>query len=87
MWWIFRENGQQVRAVKGSFIKYVRRIFRKTISNPLTRTCAYAYQGVRNVSFSENSGYVLNGWPLCLYKKLLDIQQGSKYASTLVSLA
>ena len=26
-------------------------------------TCAY--QGVRNVSFSENFAYVLNGWPLC----------------------
>ena len=38
--------------------------FPKTnISNPLilTRTCAY--QGVRNVSFSENFAYVLNGWP------------------------
>ena len=23
-----------------------------------------AYQGVRNVSFSENFGFVLNGWPL-----------------------
>ena len=28
----------------------------------LIRTCAY--QGVRNVSFSENFAYVLNGWPL-----------------------
>ena len=26
-------------------------------------TCAY--QGVRNVSFSEIFAYVLNGWPLC----------------------
>ena len=26
-------------------------------------TCAY--QGVRNVSFSENFAYVLNGWALC----------------------
>ena len=24
---------------------------------------ACAYQGVRNVSFSENFAYVLNGWP------------------------
>ena len=39
----------------GSSIKYVRNIFRKTnISNPLIRTRACAYQGVRNVSFSEN---------------------------------
>ena len=48
---------------KGSSIKYVRRIFQKTnISNPLigTRTCAY--QGIRNVSFSENFAHVLNGW-------------------------
>ena len=48
--------------VKGSFIKYVRKIFRKTnISNPLIRTRTCAYQGVRNVSFSENFAYVLNG--------------------------
>ena len=46
----------------GSSIKYVRKIFRKAnISNPLIRTCAY--QGVRNVSLSENFAYVLNGWP------------------------
>ena len=45
----------------GLSIKYVRKIFRKTnISNP--RTCAY--QGVRNVSFSEYFAYALNGWPL-----------------------
>ena len=30
-----------------------------------TRTCAY--QGVRNVSFSENFTYVLNGWTLTSY--------------------
>ena len=29
-----------------------------------TRTCAY--QGVRDVSFSENFAYVLNGWPLSI---------------------
>ena len=47
---------------KGSFIKYVRKVFRKTnISNPLIRTRTCAEQGVRNVSFSENSAYVLNG--------------------------
>ena len=47
----------------GSSIKYVRKIFRKTnISNPLKRTPTYAYQGVRNVSFSENFAYALNGW-------------------------
>ena len=46
---------------KGPSIKYVRKIFRKTnISNPLIRTHSCAYQGVRNVSFSENFAYVLN---------------------------
>ena len=45
--------------------KYVRKIFRKTnISYPLICTRTYAYQGVKNVSFSENFAYVLNGWPL-----------------------
>ena len=45
---------------KGPCIKYVRKIFRKTnISNPLIRTCTSAYQGVRNVSFSENFAYVI----------------------------
>ena len=40
-------------------------MFRKTnISNPLIRTRTCAYQGVRNVSFSENFAYVLNAWPL-----------------------
>ena len=32
----------------------------------LTPWYACAYQGVRNVSFSENFAYVLNGWPLKL---------------------
>ena len=48
----------------GSFVKYVRKIFRKTnISNILIRTRTCAYQGVTNVSFSENFAYVLNEWP------------------------
>ena len=43
----------------GSSIKYLRRIFRKTnISNPLIRTRTCVYQGVKNVSFSENFAYV-----------------------------
>ena len=47
---------------KGSFIKYVRKIFQKTnISNPLIRIRTCAYQGVRNISFSEDFAYVLNG--------------------------
>ena len=52
---------------KGPSIKYVRKIFRKTnISNPLRYQWTGFYmisQGVRNVSFSENFAYVLNGWP------------------------
>ena len=54
----------------GSSIKCVRKIFRKTnISNPLIRTHTCAYQGVRNVTFSENFAYVLYGCPLaCIMK-------------------
>ena len=41
---------------------YVRKIFRDTnISNPLIRTRTCAYQGVKNVSLSENFAYVLIG--------------------------
>ena len=48
----------------GPSIKYVRKIFRRTIiSNPLIRTCTSAYQGGKNVSLSGNFAYVLNGWP------------------------
>ena len=48
--------------IMGSSIKYIRKIFRKTsISNSLIRTPTYTYQGGRNVSFSENFAYVLNG--------------------------
>ena len=39
--------------------------FQKTdISYPLIRTRTCVYQGVRNVSFSENFACVLNGRPL-----------------------
>ena len=42
-------------------IYYVRKIFRKTnISYPLICTRSCTYQWVRNISFSENFGYV---WP------------------------
>ena len=52
-------------AIGGPCIKYVRKISRKTnISNPLIRMRSCAYQGVRNVSFSEDFAYVLNGWIL-----------------------
>ena len=66
-------SGWNVKVPKGPSIKYVRKIFQKTItiiSHPrppppsLIRTFTCAYQGVRNVSFSENVAYVLNGWPL-----------------------
>ena len=39
--------------------------FPKTnVSCPLINTSTYAYQGFRNVSFSENFAYVLNEWLL-----------------------
>ena len=60
----------------GLSIKNVRKIFRKiNISNPLIRTRTCAYQGVRNVSFSGNFAYVLNGWPLrgTFYSSILKI--------------
>ena len=52
-------------------MKYVRKIFPKTnISNPPIRTRTCAYQGVWNVSFSENFTYVSNGWPHILQSDL-----------------
>ena len=46
----------------GASFKDVRKMFRKTnISNPQIRTRTCAYEGVRNVSFSEHFAYVLNG--------------------------
>ena len=48
-------------------------IFRKTnISYPLIGTCTYAYQGVRNISFSETFAYVINKWSLCFASKILE---------------
>ena len=45
--------------------------FRKTnISYPLIQTRTCAYQGLRNVSFSENVLYVLNEWFPTDFKKL-----------------
>ena len=39
---------------KGSSIKYVRKVFRKTnFSNPLIRTRTYAYQGVEMLVFRK----------------------------------
>ena len=46
------------KLIKGSSISYVRKIFRKT-SISYTLTCAY--QGVANVSVSQNVAYILSG--------------------------
>ena len=63
---IYHENNIHISDIrKGSSITYDRKIFRKTnISNPLTRTRTCAYQRNRNVSFSGNFAYIINGWPL-----------------------
>ena len=46
---------------KTKFCKSISKIFRKTcISYPMMRTLMCAYQGVRNVSFSETFILVLN---------------------------
>ena len=46
---------------KGSFIWYVRKVFRKAnISYPLIHKRTCAHQGVRNVSFLENFVNVLS---------------------------
>ena len=61
-----------------SFSKYVWEIFRKTnILCPLipARTCAY--QGLRDVSFSENVSNVLNEWSLSHQIKMIQ-SQGSR---------
>ena len=55
---------------RGSSIKDVRKIFLKTnTSNPSDTHTYCAYQGVRNVSFSENFACVLNGWLLRIILK------------------
>ena len=48
------------------------------------RTIMRAYQGVRNVSFSANFAYVLNGWPVFIIKNniLLNIAEQTYYIST-----
>ena len=46
-------------SAQGSFIKYIRKIFRKTYIS-YVRTCPC--QGVINVDFAENLAYVLNEW-------------------------
>ena len=54
-------SNRRVTSSRGSFIKYVRKIFQeKNISYSLMRTRTCAYQEVRNASFSENIAYVLN---------------------------
>ena len=55
------QNGTK-HQIQGSSIQDMCKIFRKiNISYPLIRTHPCAYQGVRNVSFSKNFVYVLNG--------------------------
>ena len=47
--------------IKGSFIYYVRIIFRKTnITYSLIRIGTYTYQGVRNINSSDDFEHVLN---------------------------
>ena len=58
----------------GPSIKYVRKIFRKTIiSNPLLRKSTCAYWVAKNISFSENLAYELNRWPYTLYDEIKSI--------------
>ena len=70
LWFNPMGSGWNVKVPKGPSIKCVRKIFQKTITiishppPPLIRTFTCVYQGIRNVSFSENVAYVLNGWPL-----------------------
>ena len=47
-----------------SFSTYAKFSEKTNVSYPLIRTRTCAYQGVRNVSFSENFAYVLNEWSL-----------------------
>ena len=58
---VIRQKGE---SQNGFFKKIARQIFRKTIiSYPLIRTCTCAYQGVRNVCFSENACFVFLKYP------------------------
>ena len=58
-----QKNSAQIRSMVSS-IKYISKIFRKTIiSKPLIRISTCAFQGVRKVSFSKNFAYILNGLP------------------------
>ena len=75
-WFLYDRNLRHKRVKdiwkKVSPIWYVRKIFRKTnVSYLLIRTPTCAYQGVRNVSFSKNFAYVLNGWPHTSYLPFL----------------
>ena len=55
MFWLLRDH---------PFSTYAKFSEKLTFLTPLIRTRMCAYQGVRNVSFSENFVYVLNGWTL-----------------------
>ena len=55
---------------------------KSNISNPLIRTRTYAYQRVRNVSFSENFSYILNEWsPLGVLRIFRKKNSGQKPAT------
>ena len=74
---LFQENLQNPM---GSTIYYERKIFWKAnVSYPLICACTCVYQGVRNVNFSGNFTYLLNGWflfslPLSLYPYIPETQ-------------
>ena len=58
-------EGLERRLFLRLFIYYVHKIFQKAnISYPLIRTGACMFQGVRNVSFSENFSNLINEWSL-----------------------
>ena len=56
-----------------SFSKSEIFFWKPDIYYPLIRTRMYAYQGERNVSFSENFSYVLNKWSQVVLKVLMNV--------------
>ena len=49
---------------KITYLVRAQKFLKSNISYPLIRTLMCAYQGLRNVSFSENLAYELNEWSL-----------------------
>ena len=68
--WYYLYNLKNMKNIHGGVLLLVLKatfihgcFFRKfNISYPLIRTRTCAYQGVRNISFSENFAYIINGW-------------------------